>query len=404
MTDSSKQAVAVIGGGPAGLMAAEVLISSGVQVDVYDSMPSFGRKFLMAGRSGLNLTHSEPYEKFIARYGSRGRELKNHLDRFTPHDLREWAKVLGIETFVGSSGRVFPVGMKASPLLRAWLKRLQTHGVSFHTRHHWKGWSKGSLLFETPDGEYKIKPAATVLALGGASWPRLGSSAAWVGWLEQAGVKVEPLRPSNCGFDVNWSDHFREKFHGHPIKSVCLTFQDFTQRGEFVVTRTGLEGSLIYAVSSRLRDELDAKGNASFGLDLAPDSPQEKLAAALSRPRGSRTVANHLEKTVGIKGIKAGLLYEFLDRGVFSDVGKLASAIKALEIPVTATRPIEEAISSAGGVAFEELDEHLMIKKLPGVFCTGEMLDWEAPTGGYLLNACFATGRTAGEGALGWLV
>jgi uncharacterized flavoprotein (TIGR03862 family) len=404
MADPSKNKAIVIGGGPAGLMAAEVLSKGGMRVAVYDSMPSFGRKFLMAGKSGLNLTHSEPYEKFIARYGRHRKELEKYLDQFTPDNLRAWAGELGIETFVGTSGRVFPVGMKASPLLRAWLKRLQGRGVNFYMQHDWKGWDKDSLLFERPDGELKVKPDVTVLALGGASWPRLGSNAAWVGWLEQAGVKVEPFRPSNCGFDVNWSDHFREKFHGHPVKSVCLTFQDFKQQGEFVVTKTGVEGSLIYAVSSRLRDELEAKGNASVRLDLAPDSPQEKLLAALSRPRDSRTVANHLEKTVGIKGLKAGLLYEFLEKEVFSDVGKLASAIKALELPVTRARPIEEAISSAGGVAFEELDERLMIRKLPGVFCAGEMLDWEAPTGGYLLSACFTTGRAAGEGALKWLV
>jgi uncharacterized flavoprotein (TIGR03862 family) len=404
MADPSNRSAAVIGGGPAGLMAAEVLSLAGVHVDVYDSMPSLGRKFLMAGKSGLNITHSERYEKFIARYGAQQKLLKAYLDRFTPDDLRTWVNELGIEIFTGTSRRVFPVGMKASPLLRAWLKRLQNHGVQVHTRHMWKGWADGSLLFETPDGEVKVKPDATVLALGGASWPRLGSSGAWAGWLEQAGVELEPFRPSNCGFDVNWSDHFRDKFHGQPIKSVILTFQDFKQLGEFIVTKTGVEGGLIYAASSRLRDELDSKNTASFALDLAPDSPREKLTASLSRPRGSRSMASHLEKTVGIKGVKAGLLYEFLPKTDFADPEKLAAAIKELRIPVIATRPIEEAISSAGGVKFEELDARLMIKKLPGVFCAGEMLDWEAPTGGYLLTACIATGRAAGQGALEWLV
>jgi uncharacterized flavoprotein (TIGR03862 family) len=402
MAETHKRSVAVIGGGPAGLMAAEVLTQAGVWVDVYDSMPSLGRKFLMAGKSGLNITHSEPYEKFVTRYGSRQKELKRYLDAFTPDDLRAWVKELGIETFVGTSGRVFPKGMKASPLLRAWLKRLQSHGAILHTRHSWKGWDGDALIFDSPNGESRIKPDAVILALGGASWPRLGSTGAWVHWLEQAGVKVEPFRPSNCGFDVNWSDHFREKFHGQPVKSVVLSFQDFKSQGEFVVTKTGVEGSLVYAVSSLLRDEVDANGSAAFLLDLAPDWPREKLIAALGSPRGSRSMASHLEKTAGIKGVKAGLLRVFILKEDFADSEKLASAIKGLRVPVTAPRPIEEAISSAGGISFDELDENLMIKKLPGVFCAGEMLDWEAPTGGYLLTACLATGRAAGKGALDW--
>jgi uncharacterized flavoprotein (TIGR03862 family) len=384
-------------------MAAEVLNQGGVQADVYDSMPSFGRKFLMAGKSGLNLTHSEPYEKFITRYGDKQKQMETHLKNFTPDDLRGWAQELGVETFVGTSGRVFPKEMKASPLLRAWLKRLQEGGVNFHTRHNWKGWQDDSLIFESPEGEVRIKPDATVLALGGASWPRLGSRGEWTSWLEQAGVKVEPFRPSNCGFIVNWSKHFSEKFHGQPIKSAVLSFEDFKQQGEFIVTKTGVEGGLIYAASSKLRDALQSTGSAALTLDLAPDSSREKLTAALARPRGSRTMTSHIEKTIGLKGVKIGLLYEFVSRGDFANVEKLADAIKALQIPLIATSPIEKAISSAGGINFEELNENLMLKKMPGVFCAGEMLDWEAPTGGYLLTACFATGRGAGKGTLEWL-
>lgn len=404
MNNSGHQpTVAIIGGGPAGLMAAEVLIQGGVEVDIYDSMPSLGRKFLLAGKSGLNITHSEPYEKFITRYGARQKEIEKYLKGFTPDDLRAWTKDLGVETFVGTSGRVFPREMKASPLLRAWLKRLQKSGVTIHKRHKWKGWKKDSLIFEAPDGEIKVKADATVLALGGASWPRLGSSAEWVKWLEQAGVRVEAFRPSNCGFNIVWSKFFREKFHGHPIKSVVLSFEDFKQQGEFVVTKHGVEGSLIYAASARLRDEIEAHGKAIIHLDLTPAFSQKQITEKLSKPRGSRSMASHLEKTIGIKGVKAGLLHEFLSKEFFTNADKLASAIKDLCVPLISPRPIEEAISSAGGVKFEELDLQLMIKKLPGVFCAGEMLDWEAPTGGYLLTACFATGRAAGLGALEWL-
>ena len=397
------KSVAIIGGGPAGLMAAEVLIQGGIKVDVYDSMPSLGRKFLMAGKSGLNITHSEPYEKFVTRYGKRQKEIEKYLKDFSPDDLRTWAKELGVETFVGTSGRVFPREMKASPLLRAWLKQLQKSGVTIHARHKWLGWEKDSLIFETPEGKIKVKADATVLALGGASWPRLGSSAEWVHWIEQAGVKVEAFRPSNCGFNVEWSKFFREKFHGHPIKSVILTFEDFKQQGEFVVTKHGVEGSLIYAASARLRDEIEASGKAIIHLDLAPAFSQKQITEKLSKPRGSRSMASHLEKTIGIKGVKAGLLHEFLPKEIFANAEKLSAAIKDLCVPLISPRPIAEAISSAGGIKFEELDSHLMLKELPSVFCAGEMLDWEAPTGGYLLTACFATGRAAGSGALKYL-
>lgn len=411
--DPMDKSIAIIGGGPAGLMAAEILSQRGLKADVYDSMPSLGRKFLMAGKSGLNLTHSEPFEKFISRYGDRRTQVEAWLKDFSPHDLREWARGLGIETFVGTSRRVFPVAMKASPLLRAWLKRLSEAGVNFHLRHRWNGviklvaedgdGSKVSVKFETPDGIRYIKAGAVILALGGGSWRRLGSDGAWVDWLEQAGVKVEALKPSNCGFDVVWSAHFQEKFDGHPIKSVVLTFESFRQQGEFIVTKEGVQGSLIYAASALLRDEIYKNGKAVMQLDLAPDKTEAQLIERLSKPRGSRSMASHLEKTVGMKGVKAGLLREFVPKDEFTKMEQLAFYIKHLPLPLIAPRPLDEAISSAGGVAFEALDENLMLRNLPGVFCAGEMLDWEAPTGGYLLTACFASGRVAGLGVVRWV-
>jgi len=395
---------AIVGGGPAGLMAAEILIQGGIRVDVYDAMPSVGRKLLVAGKGGLNLTHSEPREQFLARYGSRRARIEPYLDSFDPQELQTWAHGLGIETFIGTSGRVFPVEMKASPLLRAWTKRLRDSGVKFHIRHKWLGWNKdGSLRFETPAGEISKYADALVLALGGASWPRLGSTGEWLPLLTGRGVRVEVLKPANCGFDVAWSEHFRSRFEGQPVKSVLLSHGNFKQQGEFIITKNGVEGSLIYAASARLRDEIEKSGRAIISLDLAPASSHGQLVEKVSRPRGSRSMASHLERTVGIKGVKAGLLWEFVPKQELSNPEKLAAAIKDLAIPLIAPRPIEEAISSAGGVKFEELDPHLMIKKIPGVFCAGEMLDWEAPTGGYLLTACFATGRAAGHGALEWL-
>lgn len=401
--------VAIIGGGPAGLMAAEVLSQQGVQVNVYDAMPSLGRKFLMAGKSGLNITHSEPFEKFVSRYSNKN--VETWLRAFTPDDLREWARGLGVETFVGTSGRVFPVGMKASPLLRAWIKRLGASGVTFHLRHKLSGLHAGkrsspvgrSLHFVTPDGEVTVKADAVVLALGGGSWQRLGSDGAWADWLSQAGVKVEALRPSNCGFDAAWSSVFKEKFDGQPVKSVVLSFGAFHQQGEFIITKEGVEGSLIYAASALMRDEIAANGKAVMQLDLAPDKTEAQLAERLSKPRGSRSMASHLEKTVGMKGVKAGLLREFVPKDEFTNEARLAFYIKNLPVVLIATRPLDEAISSAGGVTFESLDENLMLKDIPGVFCAGEMLDWEAPTGGYLLTACFASGRWAGAGITKWL-
>jgi uncharacterized flavoprotein (TIGR03862 family) len=396
-------------------MAAEVVSARGVNVDVYDSMPSLGRKFLMAGKSGLNITHAEPFEQFVSRYGKRRTEIEPMLRRFGPVELREWVHRLGIETFVGTSGRVFPtvMGMKASPLLRAWLKRLADSGVTFHQRHKWKGFlsraqatvpgGRIEIKFESPDGEKTIGADAVVLALGGGSWSRLGSDGAWMPWLEEVGAQVAPLKPSNCGFDVHWTPHFRERFEGHPIKSVVLSFGEFRRQGEFIITEEGVEGSLIYAASALLRDEIEAQGSAVMTLDLAPDRSQEWLVEKLSKPRGSRSMASHLEKAVNIKGVKSGLLREFVSNDDFTNPERLADFIKNLPVPLIATRPLDEAISSAGGVEFESLDEHLMIHSMPGVFCAGEMLDWEAPTGGYLLTACFASGYTAGDGVLKWL-
>lgn len=399
-----ERSVVVSGGGPAGLMAAEVISAHGVRVDVYDSMPSLGRKFLMAGKSGLNITHSDPFDLFASRYGKRRPQIEPMLKAFGPEELRSWVHSFGIETFVGTSGRVFPIGMKASPLLRAWLRRLNASGVTFHLRHKWTGFLPDSTLrFLTPEGEVNVQADAVVLALGGGSWSRLGSDGAWVPWLEQAGAQVEALRPSNCGFDVAWSEHFREKYDGHPVKSVVLSFGEFRGQGEFIITKEGVEGGLIYTASAMMRDEIYANGKAVMLLDLKPDRTLEWLEEKLSRPRGKRSLASYLEKTLGIKGVKAGLLREFVSGEDFTNAERLAGLIKALPVPLAAPRPLDEAISSAGGVTFESLNGHLMLKSMPGVFCAGEMLDWEAPTGGYLLTACFSSGYAAGHGVLRWL-
>lgn len=401
--------MAIIGGGPAGLMAAEVLSQQGVPVHLYDAMPSLGRKFLLAGKGGLNLTHSEPIEPFLSRYGAHRPHIEPLLADFGPQDLRAWAHDLGIDTFVGSSGRVFPVEMKAAPLLRAWLRRLRAAGVTFHVRHRWLGWTEtDDLRFTTPHGEQTITAVATILALGGGSWARLGSDGAWVPLLQARHVEVAPLQPANCGFDVGWSEYFRTRFAGYPLKTVVLTFTNtqgivFQRQGEFVVTETGIEGSLVYAVSALLRDEITATGSATIYLDLAPGKTESLLCTKLSKPRGSRSLSSHLQSRVGIKGVKAGLLRELIPPTTFSSPPHLAAAIKALPIRLIAPRPLDEAISSAGGVTFAALNEQLMIRTLPGVFCAGEMLDWEAPTGGYLLTACFASGRAAGKGVLAWL-
>jgi uncharacterized flavoprotein (TIGR03862 family) len=399
--------VIVIGAGPAGLMAAEVLSAAGVQVEVYDAMPSAGRKFLLAGRGGLNLTHSEPLDVFAARYLSRRAEIEVRLKTFDPQALREWAHGLGIATFVGTSGRVFPADMKAAPLLRAWLHRLREARVRFHMRHRFVGWSAdGALRFATQHGEVQAHADGVVLALGGASWSRLGSDGAWVPLLQERGVAIGPLLPSNCGFDVRggWSEYFASRYAGHPFKSVAIRFAGVYQRGEFVATATGVEGSLVYAFSAALRDAVQAHGNATFELDLLPGKSEEQVRIEAAHPRGSRSLPAHLKSRLGIDGIKLALLHELLAKEALNDPARLAAAIKALLLTVDAARPIDEAISTAGGVRFDALDEHLMLRAMPGVFCAGEMLDWEAPTGGYLLTACFATGRAAAQGLLqNWL-
>ncbi|QIL90880.1 TIGR03862 family flavoprotein [Microbulbifer sp. SH-1] len=409
MTDSAKPTaprVAIIGGGPAGLMAAEVLAAAKVDVDLYDAMPSVGRKFLLAGVGGMNITHSEPKAAFLSRYRERCTEMVHLLEDFDADALRDWIHGLGISTFVGTSGRVFPTDMKAAPLLRAWLKRLRTQGVTIHTRHRWLGWSDGGALrVETVDGEKRIEADAVLLALGGGSWPRLGSDGRWTSLLQARGVDLSPLKPSNCGFEVAaWSEHLQAKFAGAPLKNVALRVDDEAPRtGEFVLTDCGVEGSLVYALSAAIRRQIEARGSVRVLLDLLPQISADKLAAALARPRGKQSLAKHLHRQAGLSGVKAALLHELAPRDAFADPARLAPWIKALPIELVRARPIEEAISSAGGVPFEALDGGLMLKALPGVFCAGEMLDWEAPTGGYLLTACFASGRAAGRGALAWL-
>jgi uncharacterized flavoprotein (TIGR03862 family) len=398
--------VAIIGGGPAGLMAAEVLSLAGLKVDLYDGMPSVGRKFLLAGVGGMNITHSEAYPAFLSRYAERAPQMAPLLRAFGAEALCQWIHDLGIETFVGSSGRVFPTDMKAAPLLRAWLKRLRDNGVVIHTRHRWLGWNdSGALRMASPEGEKNLQPDATLLALGGGSWSRLGSDGAWRLPLEQRGVELMPLQPSNCGFEVQaWSELMVSKFAGAPLKNIAIGLNDDIPRlGECVITATGVEGSLIYALSAPIREAINQNGSATLHLDLLPGRPVDKVQAALSKPRGSRSMSKHLHSQLGIDGVKAALLRELTAAADFTDPALLAQAIKALPLTLVKTRPLDEAISSAGGVRFESMDERLMLKQLPGVFCAGEMLDWEAPTGGYLLTACFASGRAAGLGMAQWL-
>ena len=408
--------VAVIGGGPAGLMAAEVMVLGGMQVDVFDTMPSVGRKFLLAGKGGLNLTHSEAFDAFVQRYGARSAHVKPMLNLFGPTQLREWATCLGVSTFVGSSGRVFPTDLKAAPLLRGWLHRLRQQGVRFHMRHRWLGWDgSGALKFSTPHGDRCERFDAVLLALGGGSWARLGSDGAWVPLLRQHGVKVAELTPSNCGFHVRgaaadgaWSDFFRSRFAGQPVKNVALRFEGssgavFQQAGEFVITDSGVEGNLIYAASGPVRDAVLATGHAVIHIDLLPQRDAAFVAAEVARPRGSRSLSTHLKSRLGIDGVKAALLHELLPRELMNQPAALAAAIKALPLTLTAARPIDEAISSAGGVRFDALDANQMLQAQTGVFCAGEMLDWEAPTGGYLLTACMASGHCAGQGVLRFL-
>jgi uncharacterized flavoprotein (TIGR03862 family) len=415
--------VAIIGAGPAGLMAAEALQAAGAQVHVFDAMPSVGRKFLLAGIGGLNLTHSEAMPGFLARYAERAPALRPFLDDFGPDAARAWAAGLGIETFVGTSGRVFPKDMKAAPLLRAWLHRLRAGGdgrppVQFHMRHRWLGWADGgtALRIANAEGESTFAADAAVFALGGASWPRLGSDGTWVPLLAARGIDVAPLRASNCGFDVaptgpdraGWSAHLRERFAGEPVKPVAITATDaeglaHRQQGEFVVTDTGIEGSLVYAFSAGLREQIAAHGEATLTLDLLPQYTLEQVLAETRRPRGARSLSTHLKSRLHLQGVKMGLLHELLAPAQMDDPAALAGFIKALPLRLSATRPVAEAISSAGGVCFESLDDALMARSSPGLFMAGEMLDWEAPTGGYLLTACLATGRAAGLGAAAWL-
>jgi len=405
---TSQIQAAIIGAGPAGLMAAETLVEGGAAVTVYDAMPSMGRKFLMAGRGGLNLTHSEPLPAFLARYREAEPRLAAAIEAFPPDRLRAWCEALGQPTFIGSSGRIFPKSLKASPLLRAWLRKLDTMGVSFSMRHRWTGWDdSGRLLFQTPEGEKAVEAGATVLALGGASWPRLGSDGGWVETVRGRGVGVSPIKPANCGFLVNWSDIFRERFEGAPLKGVALSFAGRSVRGEAVITRDGIEGGAVYALSAELREAILTSGPATLHIALRPDIAPDDLTKRLSAPRGKQTLSNWLRKAAALSPVGIGLLQEAT---VKSDTPlgslpaeKLAELINTVPVQLTGIASIARAISSAGGIAFDELDADFMLRRLPGVFIAGEMLDWEAPTGGYLLQACFATGFAAGNGAAKWL-
>ena len=396
--------VAIVGGGPAGLMAAEVLSARGIAVDLYDAKASVGRKFLLAGKGGLNLTHGEAADLFVTRYRERSAEVGAWLAEFDAAALRDWCSGLGIATFVGSSGRVFPTDMKAAPLLRAWLARLRAAGVRFHMRHRWTGWKDaGALTFDTPDGERQVDARSTLLALGGASWPQLGSDGTWMPLLDARGVALAPLRAANCGFDIDWSTHFVERYAGAPLKNVAIRFDGvdgspIERRGEYLISAHGLEGSLIYALSAALRERIERDGYCDIALDLLPAHDAARVLDEIRRPRGSRSLSSHLASRLGLAGVKLGLVHEVLDKTAMTDPTRLAETLKALPLRLLRTRPVAEAISTAGGVRLEALDHGLMLKALPGVFCAGEMLDWEAPTGGYLLTASMASGRVAAAG------
>lgn len=401
--------IAVIGGGPAGLMAAEVAAAAGFAVDLYERKGSVGRKLLIAGKGGLNLTHSEPLPAFVQRYGERADAVGAWLRAFDPPALRQWAQTLGIETFVGSSGRVFPSDLKAAPLLRRWVQRLKAAGVAFHVNHRWLGWgANGELRFANPTGEQIVRADATVLALGGASWPQLGSDGAWVPLLAATGTRIAPLQAANCGFDVGWSAHLADRHEGAPLKPVRIAWCDrhghWQQRqGECVLTRSGIEGSLIYAIGAELRRQIQQHGSAEIRLDLVPGRSEHALADALRKPRGRRSIGEWLRRSTGIDAAKCALAFEILARDTFDRPDALAAQLKALPLILRATRPVAEAISTAGGVCLEALDAKLMLQARHGVFCAGEMLDWEAPTGGYLLQASMASGRIAASGAIEWL-
>ena len=394
----------MVGGGPAGLMAAEAALAGGAQVDLYEAKGSVGRKFLIAGRGGLNLTHSDPPSRFAARYGERAGEVADWLRDFDAQDLREWARALGIDTFIGSSGRVFPLDQKAAPLLRAWLKRLREAGLRVHVKQRWRGWDeRGALRFDTPQGEARVQADATVLALGGGSWPQLGSDGSWVPWLRAAGVEVRELQPANCGFDADWSEAFARRYAGAAVKPGWIARAgDEPRQGEYVVTATGIEGSLVYALSKPLREDIARQGEARIELDLAPGRSLERLERELSAPRQGRSTSEWLRRRAGLEGVRAGLVRELVPEAATLAPPQLAARIKAAPLRLRRPRPLAEAISSAGGVALEAMDETLMLRARPGTFCAGEMLDWEAPTGGYLLSACFASGLRAGRAAARW--
>lgn len=401
---SSKLRAIVVGAGPAGLMAAERLALADLEVDVYDAMPSAGRKFLLAGKGGMNITHAEEFPLFQQRYFNRQQDLARALNAFTPQHIREWASNLGIETFVGSSGRVFPVDMKAAPLLRAWLHRLREAGVRFHMRHKWLSFGSKGHHFQTLEGEIEKNADIVIFAMGGASWARLGSDGKWLSQFQEHGVNLRGFVPSNCGFNLDWSLYFQQKFAGSPLMKVGMSLEDITGEsrsriGQFVMSETGIEGSLVYAMSSYIRDLIERDGSATVFLDLLPDKDDERVLRELATPRGSRSLSSHLRSKLGLHPVHNGLIQECLPKEVMQDIPSLAAAIKRLPLKIISPRPIDEAISSAGGVCFDSLNEDLMLKKLPGIFCAGEMLDWEAPTGGYLLSACLATGYVAGEAA-----
>jgi len=409
MIEAATPRLTIIGGGPAGLMAAEAACAAGVAVDLYDSMGSVGRKFLLAGKGGLNLTHAEPSVDFISRFGTRQKEVARWLDAFNAQALRDWAKGLGVDTFVGSSGRVFPADLKAAPLLRGWLRRLRESGVSFHMHHRWLGWQgDGCLRFATVRGEHMIKADAVIFALGGASWPQLGSDGAWVDSMTQLGAGLAPLQPANCGFEIPWSDYLISRFAGAPLKPVIAHWTDrhgvpHARQGEFVLTEYGIEGSLIYAIGAELREQIAEKGEAVLTLDLVPGYTQDILAERLAAARGKHSIGDWLRRRAGLDPYKSALVFERVDKSTLADPVALAAQLKALPLHLRKPRPIAEAISTAGGVQLESLDDSLMLRTRPGVFFAGEMLDWEAPTGGYLLTACFASGLIAGRGAASWL-
>jgi len=396
--------VAVIGTGPAALMAAEVITGAGLGVDIYEAMPSAGRKFLMAGKSGLNISHTGSHEDFAAQYQDHDGQLRGCLRAFGPEDVVQWMDGLGMPAHTGPTGRIFPETMKASPLLRAWLRRLEGRGARLHLKHRWTGWdADDALVFSAPDGRVAVRPAATVFALGGGSWRRLGSDGQWTAPFGEAGIPVIPFRPSNCGFLAGWSDRMRDAFAGAPVKGVRLTAAGQETREELTITVRGVESGGIYTLSAPLREAIETEGSATLWLDLLPDLEASGIARRLAAAPAKQSLSNRLRKALKLTGVKAALLFECADREALNDPESAAKAIKALPLRLTGTAPLDEAISTAGGVAWDGLDDHFMLADKPGHFCAGEMIAWDAPTGGYLITACMATGRAAGAGVLAWL-